>query len=77
MVPEHPELQKEEKVFEALLDPNRVFNADQTNLKLFPKKSGVLEEEYNTKYGALNMSIKSTYSKFSVTVMFAFSAAGN
>lgn len=66
-------LMKEENVFETLLDPNRVFNADGTNFRLFHEKCRALEET-----GSKDVyEIDQTDSKFSITIMFAFSVSTN
>lgn len=36
---------KEENIFGALLDPNRVFNAEEKNFKLYLDKSKILPEK--------------------------------
>lgn len=59
---------QEENVFEALLDPNRVFNTQERNFNVCPKKSKVLAEK-DTKDV---YHIDQADSNFSITVILAF-----
>ncbi|KAE8738997.1 hypothetical protein FOCC_FOCC015512 [Frankliniella occidentalis] len=64
---------EEEGALEALKDPDRVGNGDESNFRLCPNKSFVLAEK-----GAKDVYEVSPTSddKFAVTVMFAYTASG-
>ena len=63
---------KEENVFDILSDPERVFNGDETNFMLCPKKNLVLAPT-----GSKNVyEVENSQAKATLTVMCTFSASG-
>ncbi|XP_063385493.1 uncharacterized protein LOC134671563 [Cydia fagiglandana] len=63
---------KEKDLTPILNDPNRIFNADETNFQICVKTGQVLAEK-----GAKNVyNIEQSQAKESITVLFTFSAAG-